>query len=44
LRPGPGSRRLQNLLTKLLSEKNFKRQCRWEFSRNEKTKLNKCVV
>ncbi|KAG5232879.1 glycosyltransferase family protein [Salix suchowensis] len=26
--PGPGSRRLQNLLTKLLSEKNFKRQCR----------------
>lgn len=28
LRPGPGSRRLQNLLTKLLSEKNFKRQCR----------------
>ncbi|KAG6751958.1 hypothetical protein POTOM_044173 [Populus tomentosa] len=28
LRPGPGSRRLQNLLTKLLPEKNFKRQCR----------------
>ncbi|KAJ4842728.1 hypothetical protein Tsubulata_037283 [Turnera subulata] len=29
LRPGPGSRRVQNLLTKLISEKNFsKRQCR----------------
>lgn len=33
LKPGPGSRRLKTLLTRLLFPKNFqKQQCRWFFS------------
>ncbi len=35
LRPGPGARRLKTLLTRILSERNFRRQqCRWFFNEN----------
>lgn len=38
LRPGAGSRRLKALLTKMLSQRNFKRrQCRWTFEARRKS-------